>query len=58
MTEIQSFVKQVRIKEQALYHANLDIVVIMNDGKKIKFRTTGEMTIEEIINAIVERLEK
>ena len=59
MIEIQSYVKKLKIKDYAIYQkSGLEITVLMNDGRKIKFKTTGAMTIEEIVNAIIERLEK
>lgn len=59
MIEIQSYVKKLKVKDYAIYqNSGLEITVLMNDGKKVKFKTTGSMTIEEIVNAIIERLGK
>ena len=59
MIEIQSFVKKLKIKDYAIYQkSGLEITVLMNDGKRVKFKTTGAMTIGEIVNAITERLEE
>ena len=58
MVEIKNYVKKLKIKEQAMYHSNLDITVLMNDGKRIKFKTTGEMTIGEIVEHIIKKLEE
>lgn len=59
MIEIKSFVKKLKVKDYAIYRkSGLEITVLMNDGRKIKFKTTGAMTIEEIVNAITERLGK
>lgn len=59
MTEIESFVKKLKIKDYAIYQkSGLEITVLMNDGKKLKYKTTGSMTIQEIVDAIIERLEK
>lgn len=32
----------------------LELFVILNDGKTIEYKTTGKMTLKEIVNAIVE----
>ena len=59
MIEIQSYVKKLKIKDYAIYQkSGLEITVLMNDGKKVKFKTTGAMTLQEIVDAITERLEE
>ena len=58
MIEIQSYVKKLKIKDYAIYQkSGLEITVLMNDGKRLKFKTTGAMTLQEIVDAIIERLE-
>lgn len=57
MIEIQSFVKKLKIKDYAIYQkSGLEITVLMNDGKRVKFKTTGAMTLQDIVDAITERL--
>lgn len=59
MIEIQSFVKKLKIKDYAIYQkSGLEITVLMNDGKRLKYKTTGAMTLQEIVDAITERLEE
>lgn len=59
MTEIQSYVKKLKIKDYAIYQkSGLEITVLMNDGRKVKLKTTGAMTLQEVIDAIIERLEE
>ena len=59
MTEIQSFVKKLKIKDFAIYQQkNLEITVLMNNGKRAKIKTTGCMTLQKIVDAIIERLEQ
>lgn len=59
MTEIQNYVKKLKIKDYAIYQkSGLEITVLMNDGRKIKLKTTGAMTLQEVVDAIIERLEE
>ena len=59
MKEIQSFVKKLKIKDYAIYQkSGLEITVLMNDGRKVKLKTTGAMTLQEVVDAIIERLEE
>ena len=59
MIEIQSFVKKLKIKDYAIYQkSGLEITVLMNDGKRVKFKTTGAMTLQDIVDAITERLKQ
>lgn len=59
MKEIQSFVKKLKIKDYAIYQkSGLEITVLMNDGKRVKYKTTGGMTLQEVVDAIIERLEE
>ena len=59
MTEIKSFVKKLKIKDYAIYQkSGLEITVLMTDGKRVKYKTTGAMTLQEIVDAIIERLKE
>ena len=59
MIIINDYVKRLKIKDYAIYQKRgLEITVLMNDGRKIKFKTTGAMTLQEIVDAITERLEE
>lgn len=58
MIEIQSFVKKVKLNYYDMYQNGLNITVTMNDGRQAKFKTTGGMTLQEIVDKIIERLEK
>ena len=59
MTEIQSYVKKLKIKDYAIYQkSGLEITVLMKDGKRVKYKATGGMTLQEVVDAIIERLEE
>lgn len=58
MTEIKSYVKNVKLNYYDMYQNGLNITVTMNDGRKAKLKTTGGMTLQQIVDAIIERLEK
>ena len=58
MIEIQSYVKRVKLNYYDMYQNGLNITVTMNDGRKAKFKTTGGMTLQKIVDKIIERLEK
>lgn len=59
MITINDHVKRLKIKDYAIYQkSGLEITVLMNDGRKVKFKTTGAMTLQEIVDAITERLEE
>lgn len=59
MITINDHVKKLKIKDYAIYQkSGLEITVLMNDGRKIKLKTTGAMTLQELVDAIIERLEE
>lgn len=55
---IQSYVKNVKLNYYDMYQNGLNITVTMNDGRKAKLKTTGGMTLQQIVDAIIERLKK
>lgn len=56
MTEIKSYVKKVKLNYYDMYQNGLNITVTMNDGRKAKFKTTGGMTLQQIVDEIIARL--
>ena len=57
---IKSFVKTVTVKgwewRMVINNQTLLIGARANKGKKISFRTTGKMTLQQIVDKIIEEL--
>ena len=55
--EIKSHVKNLKIKNTDLYkYYCLNISVLTHDGRLSQLKTTGFMTVGEIVNALIEGL--
>ena len=55
-----SFVRKVTIKgwdwREYINRQTLEIIAETEDGRKISFRTTGKMTVQEIVDKIIKEL--
>lgn len=57
--KIKSYVKSVHFKEYEKYYSGLwSMHIELKNGKSIDYKTNGKMTLKEIIDVIVERLNK
>ena len=55
--EIKSHVKKLKIKNTDLYkYYCLNITCLTHDGRRSQLKTTGFMTVGEIVNALIEGL--
>jgi hypothetical protein len=55
--EIKNHVKKLKIKDTDVYqNSRLNITVLLTDGRRSQLKTTGFMTVGEIVNALIEGL--
>jgi hypothetical protein len=55
--EIKNHVKKLKIKDTDVYqNSRLNITVLLTDGRRAQLKTTGFMTVGEIVNALIEGL--
>jgi hypothetical protein len=52
--EIKEYVKKLKIKDTDVYqNSRLNITVLMTDGRRAQLKTTGFMTLGEIVNTLI-----
>jgi len=50
-------IRNIDVKQTATASGKMDVTVVTMDGRTIAFRTTGDMTIGDIVNKICKMVE-
>ena len=54
----REYIRNIDVRQTATAAGKMDVTVVTMDGRMIAFRTTGDMTIGDIVNKICKAVER